>query len=126
MLKQIRQVEEFHKVYKVHLNQNDRQIGHLRNRLIQEEAKEVEEELLKEGEENIPELAKELADLLYVVYGTISAYGLTPYMEAIFDEVHKSNMSKIGPNGKPIFREDGKIMKGENYKEADVRAVLYG
>lgn len=73
-------------------------------------------------EVNLEKLAKELADLLYVVYGTAAAYGLP--IDEVYREVHRSNMSKLGEDGKPIYREDGKVLKGPKYSTADIRAVL--
>lgn len=64
-------------------------------------------------------LTKELADVLYVVLGTAVSLGL-PIVD-VFDEVHRSNMSKLGEDGKPILREDGKVLKGPNYTEAKIR-----
>ena len=63
-------------------------------------------------------VAKELADLLYVVYGAGANFGLP--MDSVFDAVHNSNMSKLGEDGKPIKREDGKILKGPNYRPVDL------
>lgn len=64
-------------------------------------------------------LTKELADLLYVVFGTAVSLGLP--LNEVFDEVHRSNMSKLGEDGKPILREDGKVLKGPNYREAQIK-----
>jgi predicted HAD superfamily Cof-like phosphohydrolase len=77
----------------------------------------IEEEFL-EWQASLPYMmadqAKELADLLYVVYGTAAEMGID--LDAVFEAVHESNMSKLDDNGKPIRREDGKILKGPNYK----------
>lgn len=59
-------------------------------------------------------LVKEMADLLYVIYGTAVVLGVD--LQEAFDRVHESNMSKLGPDGKPVYRADGKVMKGPNYK----------
>ena len=64
---------------------------------------------------------KEAADLLYVLTGLFVDYGWD--MDAIFDRVHESNMSKLGDDGKPIYREDGKVLKSSKYKEPDLRGV---
>jgi predicted HAD superfamily Cof-like phosphohydrolase len=63
-------------------------------------------------------LTKELADLLYIVYGTAVTFGLP--LEEVFTEVHRSNMSKLGADGKPLYRADGKVLKGPNYQEPDL------
>jgi predicted HAD superfamily Cof-like phosphohydrolase len=72
---------------------------------------------------NLINVAKELADLLYVVYGTAAAFGID--VDAVFEEVHRSNMSKVGEDGKPLYREDGKVLKGPNYFTPDVESILY-
>lgn len=89
----------------------------LRIRLMQEELEELIEGMQSEDLENI---AKELADLLYVLMGTVSAYGLLDKFEAIFTEVHKSNMSKTYVEGK------GKPAKLEGYFVANIQSILEG
>jgi predicted HAD superfamily Cof-like phosphohydrolase len=69
-------------------------------------------------------LAKELADALYVIYGTADLLEIP--LEPVFAEVHRSNMSKVGPNGQVIRREDGKILKPDTYREANVHGALTG
>jgi len=95
----------------------------LRHRLIREEFLEVDQELFPHDDfRPVPidkrKLTKELADLLYVVYGTAVTFGLP--LEEVFEEVHRSNMSKLGDDGKPIKREDGKILKSNQYKEPNL------
>ena len=68
------------------------------------------------------EVAKELADLLYVAYGAMIAFGFNA--DAVFAEVHRSNMTKLGKDGKPVYREDGKVIKSELYEPADLTQVL--
>jgi predicted HAD superfamily Cof-like phosphohydrolase len=109
----------------------------LRAGLIQEEWNEVVAELLAYGIGNIVDesldggksssleaLAKELADLLYVIYGTADLLDIP--LEAVFAEVHRSNMSKIGPDGEVLRRADGKILKSATYREADVHGAMTG
>lgn len=95
----------------------------LRWSLIYEEMDEVFTELFPgDGEKiNRPRLAKELADLLYVVYGCADALDIP--IDEVFYDVHQSNMSKLGADGRPIRREDGKVMKGPNYKPPDLSYV---
>ena len=95
----------------------DRETALLRQKLIMEEAGEVFEELDREVINKVA-LTKELADLLYVVHGTAVAFGLP--LEPAFVRVHQSNMSKLGEDGKPIYREDGKVMKGPNYRPPEL------
>ena len=85
-------------------------INSLRISLIREEL----DELTKAMKENdILEVADALTDILYVTYGAGHAFGIN--LDKCFDEVQKSNMSKLGENGKPIYDENGKVMKGPNY-----------
>lgn len=114
-------VLEFHKTYNVPINVSfTEELVDLRVSLCVEECKEVEEELWLNSPEFIDKkrLTKELADLLYVTIGVAVTFGLP--LEEVFNEVHKSNMSKLGEDGKPIMRSDGKILKGPFYKEPDL------
>lgn len=91
----------------------------LRMSLIEEEVGELKEALDKK---DLVEVADALTDILYVVYGTGHALGIE--LDACFAEVHRSNMSKLGPDGKPIKRGDGKILKGENYTKPDLAKII--
>ena len=90
----------------------------LRQKLINEEWVELIQAM---GEGKETEIKKEAADLLYVLAGLFVDFGWD--MQVIFNRVHQSNMSKLDENGKPIFREDGKVLKSNRYKEADLRGV---
>lgn len=72
--------------------------------------------------EDITEMADALADIVYVAYGTALAYGID--LDAVIAEVHRSNMSKLGADGRPILRADGKVIKGPGYFRPDIAAVL--
>ena len=87
----------------------------LRYDLIKEELQELFEAM---GEKDIVEVADALTDILYVTYGAGHAFGID--LDACFDEVQRSNMSKLGADGKPIYRDDGKVLKGPNYFEPDL------
>lgn len=87
----------------------------LRYDLIKEELEELYEAM---GEKDIVEVADALTDILYVTYGAGHAFGID--LDACFDEVQRSNMSKLGADNKPIYREDGKVLKGPNYFEPDL------
>lgn len=89
-------------------------IRDLRVKLIQEEAKEVTRAAMNE---NLPAIAKELADLLYVVYGKALAYGIP--IDEVFQIVHRSNMTKFGPDGTLMKDATGKVMKGPWYRPAE-------
>ena len=91
----------------------------MRTKLIEEETKEVVQETLWEDAYGNPkinkaELTKELADLLYVTYGFAVTFGLP--IDEVFERVHRSNMSKLAADGKPVYRDDGKVLKGPNYQ----------
>ena len=94
-------------------------VSELRYELIREELEELREGLDKR---DIVEIADALTDLLYVVYGAGHSFGID--LDKCFEEVHNSNMSKLGEDGKPIYREDGKVMKGPSYFKPDLKNVL--
>jgi predicted HAD superfamily Cof-like phosphohydrolase len=73
---------------------------------------------------DVVEIADALGDKLYILFGSILKHGLQHKIEKVFDEIHRSNMSKLDDNGKPVFREDGKIMKSNNYFKPDIRKIL--
>ena len=91
----------------------------LRYNLIKEELDEFEEAL---KDKNLKEVADALTDILYVTYGAGHAFGID--LDKCFDEVQRSNMSKLGEDGKPIYNEHGKVMKGPNYFKPDLNKFL--
>ena len=91
----------------------------LSRRLIEEEGAEVIEALCLG---DLSHIAKELADLLYVTFFAANKYGID--LAPVFDEVHRSNMSKLGDDGKAIYDDGGKVLKGPNYSPADVARVI--
>jgi len=91
----------------------------LRLELIAEELGELEEAI---ANKDLVGIADALTDILYVTYGAGHAFGLD--LDACFREVQRSNMSKLGEDGKPIYREDGKVLKGPNYSEPDLKKTL--
>jgi predicted HAD superfamily Cof-like phosphohydrolase len=116
-------VKEFHQAFNVDVKDKPKfpsaEIEVLRCNLIKEEVNELIEAL---EDRNIVEVADALGDLLYVVYGMGHAYGIN--LDACFAEIHASNMTKLGVDGKPIYREDGKVSKGPNFREPDLARVL--
>jgi predicted HAD superfamily Cof-like phosphohydrolase len=112
-------VEDFHRAFDIILNPFptvvDERTRELRVRLIQEEFDELKEAI---AAEDLPSIAKEMADLLYVVYGTAVSYGID--MEPVFREVHRSNISKVGGHK----REDGKWVKPATYSPARIEPIL--
>ena len=90
-------------------------INNLRINLIKEELEELKQAI---NEKNLIEVADALTDILYVTYGAGHAFGID--LDKCFDEVQNSNMSKLDENGKPIYNESGKVMKGPNYFKPDL------
>lgn len=99
----------------------DRKVSELRVSLIAEELEELEEAIRNN---DIVEVADALTDLLYVVYGAGHSFGID--LDECFQEVHASNMSKLGEDGKPVYREDGKVLKGPDYFPPDLASLLTG
>ncbi len=97
----------------------DSDTAFLRVKLIREELKELEQAIVYN---DIVGVADGLSDLLYVVYGGGHSFGIN--LDKCFDEVHRSNMTKLGSDGKAIKNEFGKVMKGPNYKEPNLKKVL--
>jgi predicted HAD superfamily Cof-like phosphohydrolase len=95
-------------------------VQELRYKLIDEEYREYE---VAVNARDLVAIADALADLVYVVVGTAVAHGLTRFDE-IFAEVHRSNMSKLGADGKPVIRADGKILKGPSYTPPNLGPLL--
>ena len=93
----------------------DDKITSLRYDLIEEELNELKEAMDKK---DIKEVADALTDILYVTYGAGHAFGIN--LDKCFEEVQNSNMSKLGSNGKPIYNDKGKVMKGPNYFKPDL------
>ncbi len=91
----------------------------LRYDLIKEELNEFEEAIRGN---NLKEIADSLTDILYVTYGAGHAFGIN--LDKCFDEVQRSNMSKLGEDGKPIYNEQGKVMKGPNYFKPDLNKFI--
>ena len=94
-------------------------INKLRYGLIKEELDELKTALDKK---DLIEVADALTDILYVTYGAGHAFGIN--LDKCFEEVQNSNMSKLGQNGKPIYNEDGKVMKGPKYFKPDLQKII--
>ena len=117
MKKQLNAVKDFHDTFG--LNYNDSPTVDLEKKIIELRfnlMKEENEEYIEAARNNdIIEVADALGDMLYILCGTIIEHGMSDIIEDVFDEIQKSNMSKLGADGKPIYREDGKVLKGPNY-----------
>jgi len=126
MQKQLEAVKLFHTTYGLGVSESMKaDLGTQKNNLRFDLMKEENEEYLEAVQNNdIVEIADALGDMLYILCGTILEHGLQHKIEAVFDEIQRSNMSKLGEDGKPIYREDGKVMKGPNYFKPDFDAIL--
>ena len=97
----------------------DKKIVQLRIDLIEEELNELKEAIKNN---DIVEVADALTDILYVTYGAGHSFGVN--LDECFDEVQRSNMSKLGEDGKPIYNENGKVMKGPNYFAPNLKKIV--
>jgi predicted HAD superfamily Cof-like phosphohydrolase len=126
MKNKINSVHEFHSAFGLGIKHTPAaSIGNARNSLRFNLMKEENEEYLEAAENNdLVEVADALGDMLYILCGTIIEHGMQDKIEAVFNEIQRSNMSKLGGDGKPIFREDGKVLKGPNYFKPNIAAIL--
>ncbi len=108
-------MKTFNQDVKVSSSLSTDKINSLRISLINEELEELKQAI---SEKNLTEVADALTDILYVTYGAGHAFGID--LDKCFDEVQNSNMSKLDENGKPIYNESGKVMKGPNYFKPDL------
>ncbi len=126
MQNKIKAVKEFHKAFGLGFKESpiaklSEQKLQLRFDLMQEE----NEEYLEAAKANdLVEVADALGDMLYILCGTIIEHGMQHKIEEVFNEIQRSNMSKLGADGKPIYREDGKVMKGPNYFKPNIAKIL--
>ncbi len=93
----------------------------LRYKLMREEN---EEYLDAANNKDLVEVADALGDMLYILCGTIIEHGMQYKIEEVFNEIQKSNMSKLGADGNPIYREDGKVLKGPDYFKPNIQSIL--
>jgi len=126
MKKQLDHVEKFHDTFGItNKYQPEARVGEdtiaLRHRLMAEENEEYLEAALAG---DAVEVADALGDMMYILCGTILSHGMQHIIEDIFEEIQASNMSKLGADGKPIYREDGKVMKGPYYFKPNIGAIL--
>tara|TARA_B100002051_G_scaffold153755_1_gene145527 strand:- start:231 stop:602 length:372 start_codon:yes stop_codon:yes gene_type:complete len=112
-------MKTFGQEVKVKSELSSEKINDLRISLINEELEELKKAI---KEKNITEVADALTDILYVTYGAGHAFGIN--LDKCFDEVQKSNMSKLGEDGKPIYNENGKVMKGPKYFKPDLSKFI--
>lgn len=126
MKKQIKHVAHFHEVFKIGNEetpkaQTDESTYMLRHNLMKEE----NEEYLEAAQNgDLTEIADALGDMMYILCGTILKHGLQHKIEEVFEEIQRSNMSKLDEEGNPIFREDGKILKSKLYFKPEIDKIL--
>ncbi|MBX2827988.1 MAG: nucleoside triphosphate pyrophosphohydrolase family protein [Flavobacteriaceae bacterium] len=119
-------VHEFHAAFGLGIEERPTaNLGTAKNKLRFNLMKEENEEYLEAANEgDLVEVADALGDMLYILCGTIIEHGMQHKIEEVFNEIQRSNMSKLGADGKPIYREDGKVLKGPNYFKPNIQAIL--
>ena len=118
------QAKEFRSKYEIRNSQSRGTRSYQKNLIVEEfkEFLEAEAHLYRDNPTVTAEALKELADLVYVCYQY--AENMNWFLDEALNRVHESNMSKLGEDGKPIYREDGKVLKGPNYKPPDLSDLL--
>jgi predicted HAD superfamily Cof-like phosphohydrolase len=126
MIQKLEAVKLFHEAFNLdYLNHPKADIGTRKHQLRFDLMHEENEEYLEAANNgDLVEVADALGDMLYILCGTIIEHGLQHKIEAVFDAIQASNMSKLGDDGQPIYREDGKVLKGPNYFKPDITSVL--
>ena len=126
MKKQIVAVKEFHTAFGLGIEEEPvADLGKAKNLLRFNLMQEENEEYLEAANKNdLTEVADALGDMLYILCGTIIEHGMQHKIEEVFDEIQASNMSKLGLNAQPIYREDGKVLKSPNYFKPDIERIL--
>ena len=123
---EINAVAEFHDAFGIE-SANSPTVNISENKIILRYnlMKEENEEYLEAAQNNdLVEVADALGDMLYILCGTILSHGMQHKITQVFDEIQNSNMSKLGSDGKPIYREDGKVLKGPNYFKPNIASIL--
>ena len=122
----IEAVQRFHDAFKIGYRTSPKaNLGVSKNQLRFDLMKEENEEYFEAAQNNdLVEVADALGDMLYILCGTIIEHGLQHKIEAVFEEIQRSNMSKLGEDGQPIYREDGKVLKGPKYFKPNIESVL--
>jgi len=126
MKKPLDQVKKFHKAFGLDISETQQANLELEKNLLRYKLmrEENEEYLDAAMQGDLTEVADALGDMLYILCGTILSHGMQHKIEEVFDEIHRSNMSKLGEDGKPIYREDGKVLKGPNYFRPDIKKII--
>ncbi|RSK40736.1 pyrophosphohydrolase domain-containing protein [Mangrovimonas spongiae] len=126
MKDKINAVKAFHTAFKIGYRDTPKaHLGTDKNMLRYKLMREENEEYLDAANDNdLVEVADALGDMLYILCGTIIEHGLQHKIEEVFEEIQRSNMSKLGEDGEPIYREDGKVLKGPNYFKPNIARIL--
>ena len=126
MKNKIESVKAFHEAFKIGYRDSPKaHLGSKINRLRYKLMCEENEEYLEAANNNdLVEVADALGDMLYILCGTIIEHGLQHKIDEVFEEIQRSNMSKLDENGKPIYREDGKVLKSALYFRPDIAKIL--
>lgn len=126
MKDKIAAVQEFHTAFNIGYKNNPiADLGEAKNTLRFNLMKEENEEYFEAAQNNdLVEVADALGDMLYILCGTIIEHGMQHKIEEVFNEIQRSNMSKLGEDGLPIYREDGKVLKGPNYFKPNIKEIL--
>ncbi len=126
MKDKIEAVQRFHDAFKIGYRTSPKaNLGAAKNQLRFDLMKEENEEYFEAAQNNdLVEVADALGDMLYILCGTIIEHGLQHKIEAVFEEIQRSNMSKLGEDGQPIYREDGKVLKGPKYFKPNIESIL--
>ena len=126
MKNKIEAVKAFHKAFNIGYRSTPKaDLGPAKNKLRFDLMKEENQEYFEAAQSNdLVEVADALGDMLYILCGTIIEHGMQDKIEAVFNEIQRSNMSKLGANGQPIYREDGKVLKGPHYFKPHIKSIL--
>jgi predicted HAD superfamily Cof-like phosphohydrolase len=126
MKNKIAAVHEFHTAFGLGIETSPTaNLDSKKNLLRYELMREENEEYLEAANKgDLVEVADALGDMLYILCGTIIEHGMQDKIESVFDEIQRSNMSKLGADGKPIYRQDGKVLKGPNYFKPNLKEIL--
>ena len=123
---EINAVEEFHNAFGIEsANSPTVDVSEQKIILRYNLMKEENEEYLEAAQnKDLVEVADALGDMLYILCGTILSHGMQHKISEVFEEIQRSNMSKLGSDGKPIYRQDGKILKGPHYFKPNIASIL--
>lgn len=126
MKNEVEMVKEFHTAFGGHIEPSPNvnipeSVKMLRTKLLTEEFQELQD---AQANNDLTEIVDAIGDILYVVIGTAISYGVADKLPEIFAEIHKSNMTKLWPDGKPHHSEIGKMLKGPNFKPPDFKGII--